>query len=210
MTTIGSIHGALRQLGLDEEVARDRYERVTGKRSLRAMTSAEQSAVLSDLRRELPAGRKGLTGPYAKKLQALWIAGWNLCVIEDRTDAAMLAFVERQSGIEHTRFLRDPMDARKAVEGLKAWLAREGGVKWGWSCGYDWLTHDAGKIAWAQWCKLVPDAKLPDSIGGFTLRVISILGLPLNGLPAGLGVLKPADWRLVMNELGEDIRLSKA
>lgn len=203
MTAIRAIHGALRQLGLDEATARDRYERTTGKRSLRLMSAAEQQAVLADLRRDLPARVKGLTGPYAKKLQALWIAGWNLGIVVDRTDAALLAFVARQSGIEDTRFLRDATDAKRAVEGLKAWLAREGGVRWGWSHGYDWLAHDAGKIAWAQWQKLVPEAQLI-AHGNFYEAVLGILGLTTSGQP--LGTLKPLDWRKVMNRLGEDIR----
>jgi len=62
--------------------------------------------------------------------QALWIAAWNLGLARSRDDAAMLAFVERQTGLSHTRFLADPIDAAKAIEGLKAWLVRDGGVTW--------------------------------------------------------------------------------
>lgn len=71
-----------------------------------------------------------VAGPYAGKLRALWLAGWNLGVVRDRTDAALLSFVERQTGLSHTRFLRDPADARRAIEALKRWLAREAGVDW--------------------------------------------------------------------------------
>jgi len=73
---------------------------------------------------------KTASGKYAPVLQALWIAAWNLGLARSRDDAAMLAFVERQTGLSHTRFLADPADAAKAIEGLKAWLARDGGVTW--------------------------------------------------------------------------------
>lgn len=69
-------------------------------------------------------------GRYGRALQAMWICAWNLGVVEKRDDRALLAFVERQTGLSHTRFLHDPADAVKAIEGLKAWIAREGGVTW--------------------------------------------------------------------------------
>ena len=126
--TIGAIHGAIRAAGLDEETARDLYERETGKRSLRAMDGDEQRSVLTRLRQLGPQTKAG--GPYGKKLQALWIDGWHLGVVDNRHDEAMLKFVAGRTGIQTLRFLRDPGDARKAVEALKKWLTREGGVDW--------------------------------------------------------------------------------
>ncbi|NJL09057.1 MAG: DUF1018 domain-containing protein [Methylacidiphilales bacterium] len=93
-----------------------------------------------------------IDGPYGPKLRALWISAWNLGVVRDRTDAAMLAFVERQTRIQRTRFLRAAADARKAVEGLKAWISREGGV--GWPASDDPLAVRRAVIA-AQWRRLV-------------------------------------------------------
>jgi hypothetical protein len=92
------------------------------------MDTGEQKAVLGVLQKLGPQTRAG--GPYGKKLQALWISGWHLGVVENRQDAAMLKFVAGRTGIETLRFLRDPVDARKAIEALKKWLAREGGVDW--------------------------------------------------------------------------------
>ncbi len=69
-------------------------------------------------------------GPYAGKLRALWIAAHNLGLARSRDDKAMLAYVKRMTRVEHTRFLTDAKDAAKAIEGLKAWLARDGGVEW--------------------------------------------------------------------------------
>ncbi|MGD0564514.1 MAG: regulatory protein GemA [Roseiarcus sp.] len=73
---------------------------------------------------------KTASGRYAKVLQAFWIAGWHLGVVEHKDDAAMLAFVARQTGLPHTRFLTDPADATRAIEGMKAWLAREAKIVW--------------------------------------------------------------------------------
>lgn len=204
---IAAIHVAKRDLGLDDNDYRSLLERVTGKASLRLMSSREQGAVLDELRAKgapvLTVKGKDLTGPYAKKLQALWIAAWNLGIVRDRTDKAMLAFIARQTGIENTRFLRDPADARKAVEALKAWIARDGGVVWGTSQGTDWLTHDPGKIAWAQWRKLEPGATLYPDDKGFSACVLKIV----DGYASQpLGTLKPAEWRLVMNALGKRLR----
>lgn len=206
MTIIAAINVAKRDLAMDEADYRSLLERVTGKTSLRQMNGPEHTRVLDELRAKgapvLKVKGKELTGPYAKKLQALWIAGWNLGVIHNRTDAAMLTFIKGQTGIDHTRFLRDAADARRAVEALKGWLAREGGVRWGSSNGYDWLTHDAGKVAWAQWKKLVPDAQLLEHMDFYTFVIQTVdrrIGDPL-------GTLKPVDWRLVMNALGERIR----
>lgn len=126
--TSGAIHGAIRTAGLDDDAARDLYEQQTGKRSLRLMSDGEQRVVLQRLRELSPNTKVG--GPYGKKLQALWISGWQLGVVENRRDEAMLAFVAGRTGIDTLRFLRDPVDARKAVEALKKWLARDAGVDW--------------------------------------------------------------------------------
>lgn len=69
------------------------------------------------------------TGPYADKLRALWISGYHLGVIRQRHDKAMISFVERQTGLSHTRFLNDATAAARAIEALKDMLMR-GGVEW--------------------------------------------------------------------------------
>lgn len=70
------------------------------------------------------------SGKYAPVLQALWLSGHALGIVRDADDKALLAFVRRQTGMDHTRFLTDAAEARRAIEALKSWLAREGGVDW--------------------------------------------------------------------------------
>ena len=131
MTTISAIYGARKSAGLDDDTARDLYQRETGKRSLTQMAPGEQLRVLTALRAlPGPAGVVRAEGPYGKKLRALWISGWHLGVVRNRRDEALLGFVAERTGIEALRFLRDATDARKAVEALKKWLARDAGVEW--------------------------------------------------------------------------------
>lgn len=131
MSAIAAIHVAKRDLGIEEDDYRALLERVTGKASLRLMTPGQHGLVLEELRKKgAPRAKSELAGPYAGKLQALWISGWNLGVVRNRSDEALLAFVKGRTGIDHVRFLRDFKDARKAVEALKSWLARDAGVDW--------------------------------------------------------------------------------
>lgn len=211
MSAFAAIHTGLKQLGIEEEDARDLYVRQTGKRSLKDMSPREHEAVIGELRRLgfKPASkgpRKRLDGRFAKKLQALWIAAWNLGLVRDRTDEALISFVKRQTGIDHVRFLRHPEDAKKAIEALKGWMKREAGVEWGFSRGYEWLKHDAGKVAWAQFRVLVPGATLMGNRADFHREIGRVLGaVPL----AGLGALSASDWRMVMNAFGERVRRAK-
>jgi hypothetical protein len=208
LRALAAIHVARKQLGLDDDTARDLYQRVTGKRSLRDCSTADHERIVEELRRhgfrKVSKGRsRGLEGPFAKKLHALWIAAWNLGLTRDHTDRALTAFVQRQTGLDAVRFLRDPADARKAIEALKGWIARDGGVVWGSSQGQDFLQRDQGKIAWAQWRLLVPGATLMGNRQCLIDAVKMIIG---RDIPAGLGDVSPAEWRAVMNRLGERIR----
>jgi hypothetical protein len=108
-----------------------------------------------------------VTGKWAGLLRALWISGHNLGLIDNPDDRALIAFVEKQTHMSHTRFLRDEADAFKAIEALKGWLKR-GGVKW--------PTSKAAKEArrTLNWMrkKAVLDAigaKLRDHIPGFDI-----------------------------------------
>lgn len=130
------IHALRREAGLDEDSYRDLLQAVTGERSAKAIDVGSAARVIDRLQglssglRSGVEGAMDLTGPYAGKLRALWISGYHLGVVRDRTDRALCAFLKRQTGIEHTRWLRDAGDARRVIEALKAWLAREAGVDW--------------------------------------------------------------------------------
>lgn len=204
MSSVKTIYAGIRALGIaEEDDRRDLYERVTGKRRLREMTPAQKDQVVDELRRlglKDKTPRRQLDGPYAKKLQALWIAGWNLGLVRDRQDAALIAFVKRQTKIDHPNWLRDPASADKAVEAVKDWLRRERGVMWGNTNGYDWLRDHGAKIAWAQWRHLYPAASITD-LTAFQAKVFAVVGAK-----PSLDHLTIADWRKVSNVLGTVIR----
>lgn len=198
MNALAAIHVANKQLGLDEDTARDLYQRVTGKRNLREMNDRELQLVVAAQRQAgFKPAEKGLQGPFAKKLQALWIAAWNLGIIRDRHDSALLAFVKRQTGIEHTRFLLDAEEAAKAIEALKSWMTREAGVDWTQDVNTaEWLRPAGAKVALAQWHRLsVARAVDPKGFRKFVWD---------NAKP--LDQMLERDWPAVMNKLGDMVR----
>ncbi len=201
-----AIHAGARALGLDEDGRRDLMARVTGKRSAGEMSEDERSAVVAEMRRlgfeaSSKARRspsKTVSGPYGKKLQALWIAGWNLGVVRSADDAALIAFVKRQTGLSHERFLRDPADAARAIEALKSWLAREADVDWSDGLHLPVYQRLPGyKIALAQATLL--------AINTSDFRNLC---LDLSG-KAFLGDIEPRDWMVIMNALGKRVREAK-
>ncbi len=223
-SALAAIHVAKKQLGMQEDDYRAVLARVTGKRSSKDMDEAERGRVLAEFKRlgfqnktnkEGPnvssPGRasgaprllaKKLEGKYAPKLQALWIAGWNLGIVRDRSDAALLAFVKRQTGLDHTRFLHHPQDGARAIEALKGWLARDGKVNWEKSqIRAAWEDAAGCRIAWAQWQKLY-DAMPAMRKFRFGVEIRALSGK----VPEAM---ESRDWVRVMNTLGERIRGTK-
>lgn len=129
---IGAIHSIAKRAGLDEAMRRNLIASVAGgKTSCSQLTSGEAIAVIDKLRALQGGGGSAhrASGPYAAKLQALWLSGWNLGVVRDKSDAAMMHFIAGPAGRDHTRFL-DPAAASRGIEAIKSMLAREGGVEW--------------------------------------------------------------------------------
>lgn len=130
---IGAIHSIAKRAGLDEESRRHLIASVAGgKTSCRELTSGEAIAVIDRLKGLQGGGApaRTATGRYAPKLKALWLSGWQLGVVRDRTDTALLSFLRRQTGLDHSQFLHEAAAATRVIEALKAWLAREAGVEW--------------------------------------------------------------------------------
>lgn len=132
---IGVIHAIAKSCGIDDGARRALMADEAGKISASLLTADEAERVIERLKAvqatlKPASDRLPMDGPFAAKLRALWISGWHLGVVRDRSDRALLAFVERQTGVSHTRFLREPREAARAVEALKAWLTRDGGVHW--------------------------------------------------------------------------------
>lgn len=201
MNALAMIHVAKRDLGLDDDTYRAVLVRVTGKESAKVMSEAERRGVVEEMKRlgfkpASKGGRKGLSGPYAKKAQALWIALWNLGAVRSRDDAALLAFVERQTGLKRTEWVRDAAQGRAVIESLKAWCAREG-VDWETAGRQGYALRHGCQVAAAQWRKRNPGR----ARSGFWSDVAEILG-------RSVAEVKPTDaeWITVMNAWGKEIR----
>lgn len=203
MNALAAIHVARKQLGLDEDTYRAMALRVTGKSSAGDMSEGERGRLLEELRQHgFKGAKKRLQGPFAAKLQALWIAAWNLGVVGNNSDEALLAFVKRQTNIDHTRFLLDGEDAAKAVDALKAWMTRVAGVNWGVGRHLpDWLLRPGAQIAVAQWNILVAAEIEPADMRRFRAFVAD-LAKPLDQMGN-------RDWIPVMNALGARVRKVK-
>ena len=206
MSALAKLHIAKKQLGLDDDTWRDLLLRVADKPSSKDMSDRERGRVLEELKRlgfkpVSKASRKGIEGKYAPKLQALWIAGYNLGLIRNKDDAALLAFVKRQTGIDHTRFLRYHDDANKAIAALQGWLARDGGVDWSKDRFLpDWTQANGYRIARAQHVKLC--------------RIEAGTAQPLSQWLDLAGFISPAlmtdsSWIAAMNKLGALIRAAE-
>lgn len=138
---IAAIHALKSRAGLDDDGYRDVLQQVAGVPSTKALSHGQAGAVIDRLKglagqamgRERGPAAKGamdLSGPYAPICRALWISAWNLGLVEHREDVALVAFVRRQTRLEHLNWLRSPELAAKVIEALKAWMARDAGVRW--------------------------------------------------------------------------------
>lgn len=135
---IRAIHTLKAQAALDEESYRDFLEQKAGVRSSKELTVSSAITVIDNLKvlagqkkpEKKAAGALNLSGPYAGICRALWISGYELGVFEDRTDTALTSFVRRQTKLDSLNWVRDWEDARKVIEALKGWIAREANMKW--------------------------------------------------------------------------------
>lgn len=205
MKTTAAIHVAKKQLGLDDDTYRAICLRVTGKHSSAAMSEGERLKLIDEFRRQgfktvSKGGRKRLEGKFAGKLQALWIAGWNLGVFENRADEALIAFVHRRTGVDHVRFLHHASDARSVIESLKKWIERKAGPVWT-DTPVTW--QDGRKVAATQWSLLSQAGQLPEA-GSFDSYIKHCFDFQIDGFE--LEKLTPKNWQTVMNALGVEIR----
>ncbi|QGM93799.1 regulatory protein GemA [Methylocystis rosea] len=140
-----AIHTLLRQIPhyTDDDyraLLKREFRSVSSSSRLSQVQAAKLIEILKVLAGQHPEVKRGgassrrpaetVTGPYGAKLQALWISAFNLGIIDNRDDRALIAFIERQTKIAHPRWLNEHKDAKKAIEALKDWIEREAKVEW--------------------------------------------------------------------------------
>lgn len=205
MSALARIHVLKKQAMLDDDTYRDILERETGKRSSKGMSHGEHLKVINALTAIAPKqDNQRATGKFARKMQALWIAGYNLGVVSNKSDQAMMVFLKRQTGLEHHRFLQDGKDANKAIDALKLWIRR--GTQ-----NYGLFTQDQNlpplqndfrfQVCIHIWSQLVVLDKAP--AGTLTAYLYSIGGRD------DLRLFTSNDWIQAMNRLGKLYRSVK-
>ncbi len=136
-----AIHAACRANGINEDDRKAIQLEATavkgrpGKASTTDMDVRELGLVLDRLNRDQKGGygssRAFARSPHSAKVKALWwTCHWlGLNLADDPSDAALDAFVKRQTGLDSLRFLNH-LNAPSVIEALKDIATRDGGVIW--------------------------------------------------------------------------------
>lgn len=209
--TIAAIKIEQKKLGLDDFTYRAKLHILTGKTSTKDMTETERQKVLVSLRGSSaqPApvrqdgrdGKRKLSGKYLPKMRALWIACYNLGVIDDRRDSALEAFAmgRQLPNISDMRFVHKPDDVASVIEAMKGMLARAG-VVWADRLPCEPYERSPGyKIARAQWAIMHPAE--PNAFWQAVTHIVTESISYRN--------LSDAEWITVMNHFGPQVRRLK-
>jgi hypothetical protein len=204
MTAIQQIHVLKQKAGFNEDTYRAFLEKHTGKNSSKDMDDDQRLTVISELKKLVPDQNQRATGKYAKKLQALWIAAYNLGVVDKKSDQAMIDWLKRQTGLDHHRFLQDGRDAGKAIDALKLWMRRE-------TDNPDLFTYDKHRpsvlndhrfqVCVHLWTELVKVDRQPATNLDQHLRTVS--------LQEDASQMTSGDWIRAMNGLGKFYRKTR-
>lgn len=131
------IHVARRDLDMADDTYRTLVGQLAaGKTSSADCTIPELERIVAHLKKAgfkvrkpkaiQPAEARPLaTDPESKKLRAVWLLLHQIGATHSNTEAALAAYVKRMTGVDDLHFARRPNDKYRAIEGLKAWAARE-------------------------------------------------------------------------------------
>lgn len=133
---LAAIHMAQKALGMTKEDAAALKLTITGQASSKDMTAQQRARYLAHLAslqgRAAPvhpkrsAQARSVDDPQDSrwaKARALWHALHLAGAVHTDTDAALLAYVKRQTRVEHWRFLNG-YQVNSVIEALKNWQAR--------------------------------------------------------------------------------------
>ena len=184
---IKKIKTAQRHFNMDDATYRNFLFSIVKRRSCTDCSDFQLAQVINAFEKEgfRNVGNSRATraeGKYAPVLKAVWLSGWNLGVVKNKDDAAMIAFVQRQTGVSHTRFLTDERDARKAIEGMKRWIARESSLEWPGKG-----SQEAKRaVVKAQWRRLFALGEITidgdDPYSGLAEEMARILHIPVSSI----------------------------
>lgn len=126
---LAKLHIAKKEVGLDDDTYRDVLERLTGQRTAKGLSTMQIARVLDDMRARgwtgatAPSKRQPSAAGLVRKIWALWSDMCEAGIPREPTREALRSFVQRMTGVGSPEWL-DVEQARKVIEGLKAWKAR--------------------------------------------------------------------------------------
>ena len=149
---IGAVHAAKSRAGLDEDTYRTLLARITGKRSARDLSVQELNHVLDAINGRGPrrvagtdqntpadatglrparvkgppraGGQKLAPGAQAAKMRALWLSLYHLGAVQSPEEAALAAFVKRQTGYEVIEWLEPRQPHARVRPGSRRRVSR--------------------------------------------------------------------------------------
>lgn len=132
------IHVGMRDLGIDDDVKAAMVTTLSGQASLKALRTSQLVEFLEALKdrgfKPTPAappraGSRPLADTeMARKVRALWLSLYALGAVADPREAAIGAFVKRQTGRDALQWI-DGRDAARVIEALKA-MGERAGIDW--------------------------------------------------------------------------------
>lgn len=132
---LAKIHIAKKQLGMNDDDYRAVLERVTGKTSSKGLPLSKLNDVLNEMKNlgfktttatKRIGTRKLADDPQAKKIRAMWITLRDMGELKDSSEAALLSFVKRMTGVSAFEWL-DSKQADTIINALRGWIERKGG-----------------------------------------------------------------------------------
>lgn len=131
-TLLAVIHAEKKKRRIEDDDYRAVIERITGGKTNTAKDLSTPQLVrlvewvMGKARpAPVPRGRAPADAPHHKKAWALWLNLWELGALDDGSEAALTAFVRRQTGIAALNWWHGA-EASPVIEALRAMCRREG------------------------------------------------------------------------------------
>lgn len=132
---LAKIHMGKKDLAMAEDDYRAMLMRVAGAASAADLRVPQLAQVVEELKRlgwkdkpkapKRAGSRPQAADPQSAVIRALWLALYHLGELTDPSEAALAAFVRRQTKVDALQFLT-AVQARKVIEVLKGWCGRVG------------------------------------------------------------------------------------
>jgi phage gp16-like protein len=130
--TLAKIHIAKKDLGLDDDTYRAMLLELTGKSSSKDLTDQQLGKLMHHLKKrgfkpKAPVGsgsqRRQANDPESTKIRALWLFLYEIGLVNNPSEAALAAYVKRQTGVDDLHWLNS-LQCERVIESLKKWAMR--------------------------------------------------------------------------------------